>query len=138
MAEEHQSAERETEESGTGRHDPDTVLIVDDDPGMCEALTTLLSDEGYHVAAACNGREALSYLTCHEAPCIILLDIMMPVMDGYTFCTQLCQHPALAAIPVVVLSAGAKSERILELCPAGFLRKPLDVNALLALVEEHC
>jgi CheY-like chemotaxis protein len=127
------AAEWETERSKSR-----TVLVVDDDPGVGEALATLLSDEGYQVVTAHDGRAALSYLADHEAPCVILLDIMMPVMDGYAFRTEQCRHSALAAIPVVVLSAGAKNERVMEMCPTGFLSKPIDVDALLTLLEEYC
>lgn len=98
----------------------------------------LLSDEGYDVAIACNGREALSYLARDEVPALILLDIMMPVMDGYAFRETQRQHPVLAAIPVVVLSAGEKSERVTAMRPSAFLKKPFDVDALLTLVEKYC
>ena len=115
-----------------------TVLVVDDDPGVGDALAMVLSDEGYQVVTARDGRAALSYLADHEAPSIILLDIMMPGMDGYAFRKEQRRHPALAAIPVVVLSAGARNEPVMEMCPAGFLGKPVDVDALLALLEEYC
>ncbi|MDI1437290.1 response regulator [Polyangium sorediatum] len=115
-----------------------TILVVDDDPGVLEALETLLVDEGYRVVTACHGRAALSYLAEHEAPCVILLDMMMPIMDGYGFLAEQRQHPALSRIPVVVLTAGANSNRVRALCPTGFLSKPVDVDALLAFLEEYC
>lgn len=121
-----------------GGREHDTVLIVDDDLGVREVLAALLSDEGYHVVTACDGREAFSYLAYAEAPALILLDIMMPVMDGYAFRVTQREHPVLAAIPVVMLSAGEKSERVTAMCPAGFLKKPFDVDALLAMVEKFC
>lgn len=124
--------------SATGGRERAAVLIVDDDPDVREVLAILLSDEGYRVATACNGREALSYLAHEEAPALILLDIMMPVMDGYAFRVTQLEHPALAAIPVVVLSAGEKSERVTEMRPAAFLKKPFNIEALLELVEKYC
>ncbi|WP_437526214.1 response regulator [Sorangium sp. So ce726] len=133
MNEEHQDAAW-----GPSRCHPGTVLIVDDDPGVVDALTLLLSDEGYRVVTASNGRAALSYLAQHEAPGIILLDMMMPTMDGYAFRVEQRRHPALAAIPVVVMTAGAQSARVDEMCATGFLSKPVDVDALLALLKEHC
>ncbi|MDI1451545.1 response regulator [Polyangium sp. 6x1] len=120
------------------RRRPGTVLVVDDDPGVVEALETLLVDEGYHVVTACHGRAALSYLTENEAPSVILLDMMMPIMDGYGFLAEQRQHPTFSRIPVVVLTAGANSNRVRALSPTGFLSKPVDVDALLALLEEYC
>lgn len=116
----------------------DKVLIVDDDPGVLEVLAMLLSDDGYRVATACNGQEALSYLAHDEPPALILLDIMMPVMDGYAFRAAQRANPDLSAIPVVVLSAGEKSERVTAMQPAGFLKKPFNIAALLALVSKYC
>jgi CheY-like chemotaxis protein len=133
VVEEHQAIE-----TSKGGCEHGTVLIVDDDPGMREALAMLLSDEGYQVVTACNGCEAFSYLTHHEAPCLILLDMMMPVMDGYAFRMKQRQHPALTAIPIAALSAAGKSEQLTEMFPAGFLRKPVNVDALLTLVERYC
>ncbi len=125
-------------QSETGARERSAILIVDDDPGVLEVLETLLSEEGYPVATAWNGREALSYLARGEAPSLILLDIMMPVMDGYAFRAAQRANPLLSAIPVVVLSAGERSERITAMSPAAYLKKPFDVDALLALVTKYC
>ncbi|WP_437751021.1 response regulator [Sorangium sp. So ce1389] len=132
------SDEQQDARGAPGRPRPGTVLIVDDDPGVVDALETLLSDEGYRVATAPHGGAALAYLAQHEAPSIILLDMMMPVMDGYTFRMEQRRHPVLAVIPVIVMTAGAKSARIGEMGPIALLSKPIDVDALLALLEEHC
>ena len=70
------------------------------------------ADEGYDVATASNGREALVYLKSHSAPRLILLDVMMPVMDGYEFRVEQQRDPAIADIPVVVLTAGSMGERV--------------------------
>src|SRR5262245_34872901 len=83
------------------------VLIVDDDYDIRATLHEILSDEGYDVASSANGFEALQALRSGTAPCLILLDLMMPVMDGWQFRAQQLSDPTLASIPVVVLSADA-------------------------------
>ena len=82
-----------------------TVLVVEDDPDIREVLAQLLAPEGYLVATAEHGEDALAWLRQNPTPCAILLDLMMPVMDGLTFLRAMRAEPALAGIPVVVLSA---------------------------------
>ncbi|HKQ71254.1 MAG TPA: response regulator [Polyangiaceae bacterium] len=109
-----------------------SILLVDDDRDVSEALSTVLIDEGYDVATAYNGHEALAYLKSHTPlPRLILLDVMMPVMDGYEFRIEQRRDPALADIPVLVLTAGSMGERIAELGVAAHLRKPIDLERLL-------
>lgn len=116
------------------------VMVVDDDPDLREAITELLSDNAYTVVGAANGQEALDFL--HRAsnrPCVILLDLMMPIMDGKTFRTELLKEPALSDIPVVVLSAHANMDEALAgVAVSAKLRKPVEVQPLLALVDRHC
>jgi CheY-like chemotaxis protein len=82
------------------------LLVVDDDPAIRETLADLLQDEGYVVMTAINGKEALTRLRAGSArPCVILLDLMMPVMSGAEFYAEMRSDPALADIPVVVISA---------------------------------
>src|SRR2546423_10696788 len=82
------------------------LLVVDDDPGIRESLAELLHDEGYVVLTAINGQDALARLrTSGDRPCVILLDLMMPVMSGSEFYTEMRNDPALADIPVVIISA---------------------------------
>src|SRR5262245_13335746 len=92
-------------EQGSG---PRLVLIVDDDHDIREALSQVLGDEGWVVATAADGREALDYLDAHRdaLPEVILLDLMMPVMSGGEFRAEQLKDPSLAPIPVVVISAG--------------------------------
>lgn len=114
------------------------IMIVDDDFDIRDALSQVLEDEGYGVLAAANGREALAMLRNGQRPAIILLDLMMPVMNGWQFRVEQLGDPALADIPVVVISAdgniSAKSEAIK---PVGYLKKPIQLDALLAAVSRH-
>lgn len=116
-----------------------SVLIVDDDDSIREALATILEDEGYRVASAVNGMDALKYLRSNLSPCLILLDLMMPVMDGWLFRAAQMQDPALAPIPVVVISAFSNVPRLAtDLAVAECLQKPIDLDTLLATVERYC
>ncbi len=120
----------------TNNHRP--VLIVEDDADLREMMAQLLSLEGFQTHAAANGRDALNYM--HETgdhPDIILLDLMMPVMDGWEFRRHQQQDPELSGIPVVVLSALDPS-RAGDLHPDAFLKKPLDFDRLLEIVRTHC
>jgi len=114
------------------------VLIVDDDFALREALCVALEGEGFAVAAAANGQEALDYLRTEGRPCLVLLDLMMPIMNGWEFRAQQRQEPELADIPVVVLSAFARSgdEELRGI--EQFLRKPIDLADLLAAVRAYC
>lgn len=115
------------------------ILIVEDDADMRESLGELLQYEGYQVAAAANGREALNHLRQAEAPCLILLDLMMPVMTGWEFREEQREDPQLAQIPVAVLTGVRNSvEQISTLDAVGYFQKPVDLNALLATVAEFC
>jgi CheY-like chemotaxis protein len=115
-----------------------SVLIVDDDPAIRDVLTELLTDEGYAAIAAPHGADALASLE-QIRPCLILLDLMMPVMDGFAFRAVQRSDPQLAEIPVIVLSAfPASIEAAAELDAAAYLRKPVRLDRLLATVERYC
>ena len=112
------------------------VLVVDDDPDIREAMTAILEGEGYTVSEARDGAEALALLRGGNAPCLILLDLMMPVMDGWSFRAAQLADPALAEIPVVILSAAADVHRQAEaLHVDGFLAKPLNVPKPLDTID---
>jgi CheY-like chemotaxis protein len=113
------------------------VLIVEDDADLREMMAQLLALEGYQTAAVANGREALEYLQQEDAPNLILLDLMMPVMDGWEFRRHQQANPALAAVPVVVLSALDQS-RTAGVNAEAILKKPLDFDRLLELVRLFC
>lgn len=122
----------------TGCSDHD-VLIVEDDFDIRHDLATILEDEGYRVVATENGWEALRHLrqSSQTAPCVILLDLMMPVMDGWQLRTELLKDPTLASIPVVVLS-GAYDAKDTVPGAAAYLSKPFSMDALLAVVARLC
>jgi CheY-like chemotaxis protein len=116
----------------------DVVVIVDDDADTRDLIRTLLEDEGYRTAQACNGQEALAVLRQPDfRPALILLDLMMPTMDGFQLRARLRADPALAAIPIVVMTAHGALTRALEQSepPTIVLRKPLDLDRLLDVVE---
>jgi CheY-like chemotaxis protein len=113
------------------------VLIVEDDDDLREMMAQLLSIEGFQTTTVANGREALEYLHGAAKPDVILLDLMMPVMDGWEFRRQQKADPELAPVPVIVLSALDQS-RAAGVDAAAFLKKPLDFDRLLELVRAHC
>jgi len=100
-------------------------------------MAQLLAIEGYRTQVVSNGRAALDYLRQGDFPEVILLDLMMPVMDGWEFRRRQREDPQLARVPVVVLSALDQS-RATDLEGAAFLKKPLDFDRLLELVRQYC
>ncbi len=116
-----------------------SVLIVDDEARIRDLLVELLTDEGYAAVAVPNGQAALDYVHTHPAPCIIILDLYMPIMDGWQFHRAQLRTPALAGIPVIVMSAVARALQPLAWFEAaGYLAKPFAVDAVLALVVPLC
>jgi CheY-like chemotaxis protein len=113
------------------------VLIVEDDVELRDMMAQLLTLEGFVATAVANGHEALEYLRKGDRPDIILLDLMMPVMDGWEFRRKQQSDPTLATVPVVVLSA-LDHRRAAEVDAVAFLKKPLDFDRLLELVRRYC
>ena len=113
------------------------VMVVDDDDDIRETLAGLLEDEGYEAAAFANGREALDALQGGMAPRVILLDLMMPVMDGAEFRRAQLTDPKLAPIPVVLITA-AGLEPVQRSDYDEVLRKPLKIDRVLAVVADFC
>jgi CheY-like chemotaxis protein len=111
---------------------PPLVLVVDDDPDILDAICDILDAEGYRVSRARHGREALEQVD-NELPDVILLDLMMPVMDGVAFSQALRQRPD-GDVPVVVISADGNPQRATAVGAVGYLAKPFDIDALLAQV----
>jgi CheY-like chemotaxis protein len=112
-----------------------TVLVVDDDPDILDALSEILEGEGFLVRRAKNGKEALDRLL-PEPPALILLDLMMPVMDGWEFAQRMRHVEAASRVPIIVLSAdrnvGTKAR---EIGAVGHLAKPFELNDLLSMVR---
>jgi CheY-like chemotaxis protein len=113
-----------------------SVLVVDDDLSTRECLKLALEGRGHNVACAANGREALEQLRSSPLPGLIVLDLVMPVMDGAQFLREQRKDPRLAHIPVVVISAASR-EQAVALSAAGYLQKPLDVEQLTARVGSY-
>ena len=114
-------------------------LIVEDDGDIRDSLTQILREEGYAVTGVANGQEALDHLHRAGPSDLILLDLMMPVMDGWQFRIRQQEDPDLAAIPVVVLSADGNVRRKAEALGAqGALAKPFDLDSLLDAVTRLC
>ncbi len=124
-----------------GRRDAghELVLVVDDDPDILDAICDILDGEGYRVARARHGLEALDQIE-RERPSVILLDLMMPVMDGLAFAHALQARegerggPSDAGIPIVVISADGNPQKAAAIGARGFLAKPFDIDALLTQV----
>jgi CheY-like chemotaxis protein len=105
------------------------VLIVDDDGETRELLRFTLTGIGYDVAAVADGREALRYMRSHAETCIVVLDLMLPEMDGATFRAAQLRDRSLAWIPVVVVSGAIDAvDRARALRAQSLLKKPLDLD----------
>jgi CheY-like chemotaxis protein len=106
------------------------ILIVDDDVASRKALAEVLNDEGYTVATVSDGADGMAYLRDGHRPRVILLDLMMPGVDGWDFRAEQKRNPEFAAIPVIAISAAGK------LLDAEFsLRKPIEIDSLLKLLR---
>lgn len=117
--------------------EPAVVMVVDDDEAIREALCDLLQDEGYRVIAVADGKEALARLSDGARPDVILLDLMMPVLDGWKFRAEQIVNPAFASIPIIVITAVTAAEKWGSLGVAVYT-KPLDMPALLVTIREQC
>src|SRR5687767_14099838 len=113
------------------------ILVVEDNDDVREMMAVTLELEGHDVATAVNGRDALEKLHTGSTPSLILLDLMMPVMNGCEFRQALEQDPALSKVPVVVVSA-ATAELAHRTEAAAYLPKPLDMEELLDVVGDFC
>jgi CheY-like chemotaxis protein len=113
------------------------VLVIDDDRDLLDALCEVLRDAGYEVSSAGNGYEALRVLADRPLPDLILIDLMMPIMDGYGFRQAQLADMRLAAIPSIALSAGPFDGRIQQMQLSGWMAKPVSVSALITAVERH-
>jgi CheY-like chemotaxis protein len=112
------------------------ILIIEDDLAIREALRDVLEMEGYKIYSAANGKEGLEYLPKMIGPCLILLDLMMPVMNGWEVAAALRDDTILATIPVVVVTAYPAKAK--EVQARSIIRKPIDLEVLLNIVSKYC
>lgn len=112
------------------------VLIVEDDFDIRNSLRQILELEGYKVLSAENGLEGLRLLQNLKSPCLVLLDMMMPVMDGFEFLRAKGADITVAPMPVVVVSANADPAKISD--AKAYVKKPIDIDVLLRVVAEYC
>jgi CheY-like chemotaxis protein len=113
------------------------VLVVEDDAELRKTICEVLEEAGYASRSAENGEIALEHARA-ELPCVILLDLMMPIMNGWEFRSEQLRDPKLSSIPVVIMTAdGSASEKARSLY-TDYLRKPIHLDALLALVNDYC
>ena len=113
-------------------------MIVEDDPDTREMLERFLMLEGFNVRTAANGQLALQALEADGTPCVILLDLMMPVMNGWQFRQAQASDPKLARIPVVVVTAAGSREDIPAIEADAWLSKPVDFDRLLDTINPLC
>ncbi len=114
-----------------------TVLVADDDPDILDTFALILRREGYRVLTACDGVSALALLRAGERPSLIMLDLMMPSMNGWQFREEQARDPELSAIPVVAFTGAAPVDRS-DLAELEELRKPISLDTLLTTVERYC
>ena len=114
------------------------VVVVEDDPDIREVLEEMLDAGGHHVLTASNGKEALEVLDRLASPCLVLLDLMMPVMSGFAFLEELQRRPDKDRVSVLLISANAQVEQTARgRGVVGFVKKPFDLDDVLALVDSH-
>ena len=114
-----------------------TILIVEDDADTRDMIGRFLELEGYAVETAANGRQALDRLDAGANACVILLDLMMPVMDGWEFRRIQVSHSTLSKIPVLVFSAAGR-DRMSQIDANDYLSKPVDLDELLDRISRYC
>src|SRR5471032_903898 len=114
-----------------------TVLVVDDDPNLVRLMSKFLKLEGFAPVTASNGAEALQYLRGGGNASVILLDLRMPVMDGWTFRREQRGDPGLAGIPIVVLS-GMETDGVQDMDAAASFHKPVSFSDVVDVVRRLC
>lgn len=127
-----------SDRTGTGASEG-CVMIVEDEADAREAMVELIEQEGFAAVGAVHGQEALDLLHSGTRPALILLDLKMPVMDGWGFCEALDADERIASIPVAILTASAIYDHLPHRRNgAGLFTKPVDFQRLLALVRRFC
>lgn len=113
------------------------ILLVEDNDDLRKLESEILESEGYKVDVATNGQEALDVLNQNQPnPCLILLDLMMPIMNGMQFLNIMKSNPLYAHIPVLIVSAVANHSKIDGVI--GYMQKPINLDKLFDTVEKYC
>ncbi len=112
-----------------------SILIVEDDTSISTSLKTFLELNGFRTICAFNGKQALAVIASGEKLDWILLDLMMPIMDGYEFLEALEDQPPVAQITIIIVSASIDAHRVGELYGLAVIQKPIDLTALLNTIE---
>ena len=117
-----------------------TVLLVEDDKDIRDSMRELLESEGYEVECGANGQEALDVLqSLKNLPKVILLDLMMPVMDGFTFRERQMLDDRISGIPIVIVTADAQvNAKKARIGASGSLKKPVNIDDILSIVSRFC
>jgi two-component system chemotaxis response regulator CheY len=113
-----------------------SILVIEDDDDIRNVMVEVLEAEGYITESAINGKDALEKLTVISKPCLVLLDMMMPIMNGREFLDTIMKDAYLAPIPVLIVSAVA--DRTNTEGSVGFLKKPIDIDVVLNVVAQYC
>jgi CheY-like chemotaxis protein len=114
------------------------ILVIEDDISIRELLAELLESEGYAVISASNGAEGIKVLEAGHDPNLILVDLMMPIMDGYAFRIEQMKNPEWSKIPTVVMSAEANAkDKLKSYNVTAFLSKPVELDVILNTVAEN-
>lgn len=115
------------------------ILVIEDDYAIREATKELLTDNGYEVIEASNGQEGIDYLKKGLVPDLILLDLMMPIKDGFQFRVEQESDPRLCKIPVIIMSAdGHLDSKIQKTRATDHINKPIDIHVMLDKIKLHC
>lgn len=119
-------------------HGTQTILLIEDDDTIREVIQEALQTEGYSVRTAIHGREALALISAGIEPCLILLDLMLPVMSGWEFLDILRKHsdPTISKLPVIIMSAAGNAALTAVEKAQGYVQKPLDLEVLFKEVEK--
>lgn len=113
-----------------------TILVIEDDHDTRVSLRKILEREGYFVFSAADGKAGLELLHRIKPPCLIILDVIMPLMNGAEFLDAIEKDPILHLVPVVLLSAFPEAAK--KLVVKAFVQKPIELDSLLDAVREHC
>ncbi len=116
---------------------PTRILVVEDDPEVRSAIKMVLEAEAYEVAESGDGADALTKLRTSPQPSLILLDLMMPGMNGWQFMDEVRVHPDLRQVPIIVVSAYGSADGVRSVGATDYLKKPFDPETLLAVVSRH-